>query len=99
MDIASVLIRHRVLSREQLNAALPHVNGERLDRALVANGVIAEDAVLKAFAEELGMKYVDLKQTGIDKELLLQFPTNAVFRHALLPLSRRGLAADRCEAE
>lgn len=89
MDIASVLLRHRVITRDQLDAALPQVNGERLDRALVALGAVREDAVLKAFADELGMKYVDLKQTSIDKELLLQFPTTAVFRHALLPLSRR----------
>ncbi len=89
MDIASVLLRHRVITREQLDAAIPQINGERLDRALVAQGIAREDAVLKAFADELGMRYVDIKQTGLDKDLLLQFPTTAVFRHALLPLSRR----------
>lgn len=89
MDIASVLLRHRVISREQLDAALPGMNGQRLDRALVERGLVAEEAVLRAFASELGMKFVDIKQEQIDKDLLLQFPTTAVFRHSLLPLARR----------
>lgn len=89
MDIASVLLRRRVLSREQLDAALPQVNGDRLDSALVSLGIVSEEAVLKALADELGMKFVDLKQADIDQELLLQFPTTAVFRHALLPLGRQ----------
>jgi general secretion pathway protein E/type IV pilus assembly protein PilB len=89
MDIASVLLRHRVISRDQLDAVLPGINGQRLDRALVEKGVAAEEDVLKAFAAELGMSFVDVKQADIDKDLLLQFPTTAVFRHALLPLQRR----------
>ena len=52
-------------------------------------GLVKEDDVLRAFAEELGMDFVEVKQEQIDHKLLMQFPTTAVFRHSLLPLSRR----------
>ena len=89
MDIGSVLVRHGVLSRERLQELLPQVNGARLDRALVERGEVTEEAVLKAFAVELGMRYVEIKKEQIDRELLVQFPTTAVFKHALLPLARK----------
>jgi general secretion pathway protein E/type IV pilus assembly protein PilB len=89
MDIASVLVRHQVVSRDQLDAVLPSMNGHRLDVALVERGLANEEAVLKAFADELGMSYVDLKPDDVDKDLLMQFPTTAVFRHSLLPIQRR----------
>lgn len=88
MDIGHVLVRHGVLTREQLQEQLPLVNGTRLDRALIERGVIGEEEALKAFAAELGMRYVEVKKEQIDRELLVQFPTTAVFKHSILPLCR-----------
>uniref|UniRef100_A0A7C4QMR6 Type II/IV secretion system protein n=1 Tax=Schlesneria paludicola TaxID=360056 RepID=A0A7C4QMR6_9PLAN len=88
MDIGNILVRRGVLSREQLEAALPQLNGGRLDQALIERGIITEEAALRAFAAELGMRFVEVKKEHIDRELLLQFPTTAVFRHSLLPLQR-----------
>ena len=89
MDIASVLLRHQVVTRDQLDAFMPSMNGHRLDVALVERGLANEEAVLKAFADELGMKFVDIKREDVDKDLLMQFPTTAVFRHSLLPIQRQ----------
>ncbi len=89
MDIAQTLIRHGLVSRQQVDTALPQAAGRRLDRVLVELGLVQEDAVLKAFADELGMPFVDVKHELIDHELLMQFPTTAVFRHSLLPITRR----------
>jgi type IV pilus assembly protein PilB len=89
MDIGQLLVRHGVLTREALQAALPGINGTRLDRALIDKGIISEEAALRAFAAELGMRFVEVKQEEIDRELLMQFPTTAVFKHSLLPLSRK----------
>ncbi len=89
MDIGAVLVRRGVVSREQLQAALPQVNGTRLDVALVEQGVTTEEQVLRALGTELGMRFVEVKKEQIDRELLVQFPTTAVFRHSLLPLQRR----------
>ncbi len=89
MDIAKTLIRHGLVSKEQVDIAISTSAGRRLDRVLVDNGVLDEDAALKAFADELGMPFVDVKHELIDRELLMQFPTTAVFRHSLLPISRQ----------
>uniref|UniRef100_A0A7C2P0Z9 Type II/IV secretion system protein n=1 Tax=Schlesneria paludicola TaxID=360056 RepID=A0A7C2P0Z9_9PLAN len=89
MDIGSVLVRRGVITREQLSAVLPTINGTRLDRALIERGVVTEEAALRAFADELGMRFVEVKKEQIDRDLLMQFPTTAVFRYSLLPLQRR----------
>ena len=89
MDIAQTLIRHGLVTKPQVEAALPQAAGKRVDRVLVEMGIVKEDDVLRAFAEELGMDFVEVKQETIDHELLMQFPTTAVFRHSLLPLARR----------
>ncbi len=88
MEIGDVLLRRGLISPEQLQSARDQSRGTRLDRAVVELGYIAEEDVLKAFADELGMKFVDLRDFQIDRELLAKFPTTAVFRHTLIPLSR-----------
>jgi type II secretion system protein E len=88
MDIGQVLVRHGVVTRMQLDGLPTNGNGPRLDRALIDQGVISEEAALRAFADELGMRFVEVKKEQIDRELLMQFPTTAVFRHSILPLQR-----------
>ncbi|MGD6027714.1 hypothetical protein QUV00_22845, partial [Xanthomonas citri pv. citri] len=89
MDIAQTLVRRGLVSREVMDATIPKAGGRRLDRVLVESGLVNEDDVLKAFAEELGMPFVDVKKELIDRDLLMQFPTTAVFRHSLLPITRQ----------
>jgi general secretion pathway protein E/type IV pilus assembly protein PilB len=72
-----------------LHQAKQNANGKRLDRQVVEMGLATEDEVLQALANELGMKYVDLTDTKVDRDLLNRFPAREIFRHTLLPLSRR----------
>ncbi len=44
--------------------------------------------MLKAFADELHMRFVPLKDFKIDPAALTLFPATAVFRHGVLPLER-----------
>ena len=78
-----------LVTQPQIESALPQAAGKRVDRVLIEMGLVKEDDVLRAFAEELGMDFVEVKQEQIDVKLLMEFPTTAVFRHALLPLARR----------
>lgn len=89
MDIAQTLIRRGVVTRPQVETALSQAAGRRLDRVLIETGVVSEENVLLAFAEELAMPFIDVKKELIDHDLLMQFPTTAVFRHSLLPITRR----------
>jgi type II secretion system protein E len=62
--------------------------GRRIDCVLVESGLVNEEDALKALADALGLKFVDLSSVEIDRELLGKFPTSAVFRHTILPLGR-----------
>lgn len=44
----------------------------------------------RRLAEELHMEYVDFHNLMIDRELLALFPTNALYRHCVLPVSAAG---------
>ena len=88
MEIGEVLLQRGLIDQRQMDTARDQANGQRLDQVLIKLGYVSEDDALKAFADELGMRYVELKDFQIDRELLSQFPTSAVFRHALLPLER-----------
>lgn len=87
MEIGEVLVRRGLLSEQQCDNARAQANGKRFDQTLIELGLVSEEDTLKAFAEELGMKYIDLKEFRVNVELLNKFPTSTIFRHSLLPLS------------
>jgi general secretion pathway protein E/type IV pilus assembly protein PilB len=89
MEISEVLIRRGVITAEQGQAARLRSNGKRVDQVLIEMGIVKEEDTLQAFADELGMRFVDLKDFKVDRELISEFPTSTIFRHSLLPLSRK----------
>ncbi|GIX03075.1 MAG: general secretion pathway protein GspE [Planctomycetaceae bacterium] len=89
MDIGHILVQRGLVTPEKLEEVRPLINGTRLDQALIDRGLITEEAALQAFADELGMDYVDVKKEQIDREVLSLFPTSAVFKYSMLPLYRR----------
>ncbi len=88
MDIGDVLLHRGLLDAEQIEQARRQANGRRLDEAAVDLGFVTEEEVLKALADEFGMRYVELTDFNVDRDLLSRFPTSAIFRHALFPLER-----------
>ena len=88
MEISEILQRRGILDERQLQLAQQSANGHRLDRVVLEMGLATEEDLLKAFADELGMKYFELKDFQVDTELLSQFPATPIFRHSLLPLQR-----------
>jgi general secretion pathway protein E/type IV pilus assembly protein PilB len=89
MDIGEILLLQNVVSREQVQLARQNANGKRLDHQVVEMGLATEEQVLQALATELGMKYVELAEIKVDKDLLNRFPAREIFRHTLFPISRR----------
>ena len=89
MEMRDILVRRGLITADQRDVVVAEANGRRFDQVAVELGFVSEEDALKAIADELGMRYVDLKDYPIDRELLAKFPTTAVFRHSLLPLSRR----------
>src|SRR5258708_2406522 len=89
MDIGEILLLQNVVSREQMQLARQNANGRRLDHQVVEMGLATEEQVLQALATELGMRYVELADVTVDRDLLDRFPAREIFRHTLFPLSRR----------
>jgi general secretion pathway protein E len=88
MDIGSLLVGRGLVTAEQVALARGQAAGKRIDQALVAQGTVAEEAVLRAFADALHMRFVPLKDAKIDPAVLSLFPATAVFRHSVMPLER-----------
>ena len=89
MEIGEILLTQGVISREQMELAHQTTNGRRLDLQVIEMGLASEERVLQALAAELGMRYVELETVTIDRALLDRFPPREIFRHTLMPLSRR----------
>ena len=90
MDIGTVLTSRGLLSHSQLELARAKANGKRVDQVAVEMGFTREGDTLEALGDELGMAVIDLKDFEVEPGLLADFPAAPLFRHALLPLHRRG---------
>ena len=88
MDIESVLQQRGLVTEDQWRDARTQAGGRRIDSVLVEMGLLTEEQALEAFADELGMEFIDLGGFEVDTELVGQFPTAAIFRHEVLPLDR-----------
>ncbi len=88
MQIDEVFLRRGLIDQDQLQQAREQSGKERLHRVIAELGLANEDEILAALADEFGMRVVDLHDASIDPSLLAEFPTAAVFRHALLPIER-----------
>ena len=88
MDIGDLLLDRGLLSLPELETLRAQANGKRVDQVAVEQGLLTEEQALRAIGDELGMKFVELNDFPIDRELLAKFPTTAIFRHSLLPLRR-----------
>lgn len=62
--IGDLLIAHKVISQEQLNAALADQkkSGRKLGRVLIENGFITEDQLLQFLSQQLNIPYIDIKR-------------------------------------
>ena len=89
MEIGELLLNRGLLDQQQVELARSQTNGRRVDQVAVDMGLITEEDALSALADELGMRYIDLKEIEIDLEVLNKFPTSVVFRHSLLPIAKK----------
>ena len=88
MDIELVLQQRGLVSEDQWREARAQAGGRRIDSVLVEMGLLSEEQALQAFADELGMEFIDLGDFEVDTEVIAEFPTAAIFRHEVLPLDR-----------
>ncbi|MBR5605837.1 MAG: Flp pilus assembly complex ATPase component TadA, partial [Verrucomicrobia bacterium] len=89
MILSNILIKKKLITKEQLDQALELKNakGMRLDRALIQIGAISEKDLLNVLGEELHLPVVNLSQVQADPEAIKLLPTKLVYRRGVMPLS------------
>ncbi|MEK6550532.1 MAG: ATPase, T2SS/T4P/T4SS family [Pseudomonadota bacterium] len=93
--IGDLLIAHKVISQEQLNAALAEQkkSGRKLGRVLIENGFLSEDQMLNFLAQQLNIPCIDLKRYNYKTEVVRLIPETHARRFRVIALddAREGL--------
>ncbi|HBV64615.1 MAG TPA: general secretion pathway protein GspE [Rhodopirellula sp.] len=85
MHAGEILKRRGLISEEQL-AQSRSSDSNSVVQAAITLGYVEEADALKALAEEVGLEYVDLRETEIDPAALEGFPQKLIYRQSLFPL-------------
>jgi len=89
MHAGEILKRRGLLSDEQLAQSRDH-DASGVIQAAIALGFVEERQALQALAEEVGLDYVDLRETDVDLEALEGFPQKLIYRQSLFPIGFDG---------
>ena len=86
--IGDLLIEHKIISQEQLGAALTaqKQSGHKLGRVLIENGYISEDQMLDFLAQQLKIPYIDLKRYHVNPAVVRVIPEVQARRFRVLAL-------------
>ena len=85
MHAGEILRRRGLLSDEQL-ADSRDSDATNIVDAAVEKGFVEERIALEALAEEVGLEFVDLRDTEIDTTALEGFPQKLIYRQSLYPI-------------
>lgn len=93
--IGDLLIAHKIISQEQLNAALADQkkSGRKLGRVLIENGFISEEQLLTFLSQQLQMPYIDIRRYNYKPDVVRLLPETHArrFRAIVLEDSPEGL--------
>ena len=86
--IGDLLIEHKVISQEQLNAALADQkkSGRKLGRVLIESGYLTEDQLLDFLSRQLNIPYIELKRYQVKPEVVRLIPEVHARRFRVLAL-------------
>ncbi len=85
MHAGEILKRRGLLSDEQLEQSRSS-DATSVVQAAITLGYVQERDALQALADEVGLNYVDLRETDIDLTALEGFPQKLIYRQSLFPI-------------
>jgi hypothetical protein len=90
--LGDLLLAKGMITDSQLKEALAEsfAAGELLGRVLLQHEWIFEDELARTLAEQLGLPYVNLRHTGLDKTLARLVPYETGMRFAAVPIAFQG---------
>lgn len=88
--LGEILYRNKLVDKDGLVKALKKAKAEnkRLGEALVSLGMLTEDQVMQALAQQFGMEYIDLDKIQISSSTMKLIPEELVRKHYVLPLGK-----------
>ncbi|MDA2911948.1 pilus assembly protein PilB, partial [Nitrospiraceae bacterium AH_259_D15_M11_P09] len=86
--LEDILVNRGLLSREQLDSLLGQANGTSgmVRTLLVEQGLITEESLAEALAEQYGLAYDPLKDFRIDPEFFKTIPLELMHRYPFVPI-------------
>jgi len=89
METGDILLRRGLLDEQQLQSTRSALSeGSDLVDTAVQLGYFREREALEALGEEVGLEYIDLRETDVDLSLLTDFPQKLIYRESLFPIRR-----------
>jgi len=94
--IGEILFERGVLSQDQLQYVIEKRKtvSERFGEICVNDGLVTDEEVSRALAEQFGFEFIDLQDFKIDEAILSAFPPDVVYRHHFVPLALDGETLD-----
>jgi hypothetical protein len=83
-----ILLSRKLLTPDQLNRVRGFADavGLPIRDALMQQKSVAPEVVMQAYAESVGLPYVDLAETGVDETLVLQIPASMARNFSCVPV-------------
>src|SRR3954468_23159769 len=89
--LGDLLIAQKIISQDQLGAALEHQkkSGRRLGRVLIEQGFANEEQICEAISRQLNIPYVNLKFYNFNEQLVRKLPEAQARRFRAILLEER----------
>ena len=83
-----ILLANKVIDRDQLTKARNFANavGLEIRDAVLQQKLATHEAVMLAYAESLGLPYVDLTEIGVDEQLVAKVPVSLCRQRSCVPV-------------
>ena len=90
MQIGELLLENGLLNETQLEQSTALAsNGSGVLTNALNMGFLEEEAALKAIGSNIGVDFIDLRETDVDLTLLEAFPNRLIHREQLFPVERQ----------
>jgi hypothetical protein len=87
-SIEEILLADSTIDQAQLTKARDYANavGLNIRDALVRKKMASADVIMLAYAESLGLPYIELEDIGVDEELASRVPPTLARQHSCVPV-------------
>lgn len=88
--LCDIFRKRSLISDEEIERILKiqKETGEDLQKIIVEQGILKEDEMMEALAEEIGVRYVDISNMEIDPTVVVLIPEEMARRHQIIAIDK-----------